>query len=233
MTADRIIFVIDEFFYITGKGTVLSCELLNNIRVGENILITSPDGSSYRVTPITGIDVYRSGIMEETRNAHSGETVGIWVDLLKEKIDKGMRVFKEKEEVLESSEEVNRSLFKEVIAFLDKTSENSVKGKANDLNSQLAKYIILLKTKEEDLIYLDDYGDICFDLWWEECHKFIDRKLLILKLEIIEECRLLLKKNFKQNISLETMEIFDEYLNSIVVTRITNHIDALLNNFEK
>ena len=184
MTEESWIFLIDEFYYITGKGTVLSGELLNNITVWENILITSTDGS-FRATTIMGIDVYRNGNMEETMNAHSGETVGIWVDILKEKINKGMGVFKEKDEVDEPSND-------ELIESIKNITENAVKTNASEINSQLAKYLVPLKSKEVELIYLDDYGDLCFDLWWEECDRFIEKKLMILKLDIVEECRLIL-----------------------------------------
>ncbi len=190
----------------------------------ENILITSTDGS-FRATTIMGIDVYRNGNMEETMNAHSGETVGIWVDILKEKINKGMGVFKKKDEVDEPS-------IDELIESLNKITENAVKSKNSELNTQLMKYLVPLKSKEMELIYLDDYGDLCFDLWWEECDRFIEKKLMILKLDIVEGCRLIFKENYEHKISYEMMEICDDYLNSNVVDRIRNHIVELLEDFE-
>lgn len=225
-------FLTDEVLYITGKGTVLSGELLYDITLGENILIASADGSLYTTKTILGIGVFRNGYMEETRNANGGETVEICVDLPKEKICKDMGVFKEKEEVVEPSEEIILPSNDEIFKFFDKTIENSVKPKTSELNIQIAKYLVFLNNKKKDLIYFDDYGDLCFDLWWEECTRFIDRKLLIIKLEIIEECRLLLKQNYKHKSSDAVMEIYDEYLLASLVIRITNNIDELLKDFD-
>lgn len=230
MTEETIIFLVDKFYFITGEGNVLTGELLNNISVGENIRLIG--GGDVHTTTIYRIDIHKDGKREESSSAGVGELVGIWIDFPAEKIKTGMGVFKENDGDTEFSYEINSASFNEMMAFLDTTCQNSINRKSNDLIAQLAKYLIPLKAKEENLVYLDDYGDQCFDLWWEECHKFIDRKLLIPKLEIIEECKLLLKQNFKQNISPETMETFDEYLNSLVIIRITSQIDTQLNDFE-
>jgi hypothetical protein len=138
---------------------------------------------------------------------------------------KGMGAYKEKEEVIEPS-------IDEIIKFLNKITENAVKTNASEINSELGKYLVILKNKEIELIYLDDYGDICFDLWWEECNSFIEKKLMILKLKIVEECRLLFKENYGYRISYEQMEMCDEFLNSSIVDCIRNHIEELLEDVE-
>ena len=184
-----------------------------------------------QTTKILKIDSNESGKIEEIISARGGESVGIWIDLFKGKVKEGMGVFKENDGFT-SSEEMIEPSDDELITFLNKTVEDSLNARASELNSHIAKYLVFLNNKEKDLVYMDDYGDFCFDLWWDECERFIDKKLLILKLEIIEEGRLLLKEKYEHRISNEIMEIFDEYLCSYVIRRITNNIDELLKDYD-
>lgn len=77
------------------------------------------------------------------------------------------------------------------VKLKNEITEIIIQSHFDEIQQFLNKYLGVLSQKYTELIFVDEYDDWVFDLWWEECNKFANSKMLILKLKYSKEARTL------------------------------------------
>jgi len=90
---ENVLFVINDVFFITNAGTVVTAEIFNEVHVGDKIIIASDNLTAIGL--IVGVEKFVNGQPQKFDSASNGESVGVYIDYPTDfTVRKGMFVLK-------------------------------------------------------------------------------------------------------------------------------------------